>query len=329
MRILVTGGAGFIGTHLCEALLKKGDDVVCLDNLSTGTEDNIARLTADKHFLFVKHDVEWPLTSAVGKVDQIFHLAAIASPWKYLNQKLTTLRTNVFGTFNVLEYARAHKATFLLASTSEVYGDPEQHPQHEDYWGHVNPVGPRACYDEGKRVAESFAVNYAEAYGVGVAIARIFNTFGPRMTLDDGRPVINFIVNAIHHEPLPVHGTGAQTRSFCYIDDMVRALLLLMEKGIAQGPVNLGNPDERSILSIAELVRDAVSPQVTIEHRLLLQDDPARRKPDIAKAKALLGWEPRISFEEGVARTLAWVRNELTQRSNLKTQIHNSNPKAE
>ncbi|OGL77169.1 NAD-dependent dehydratase [Candidatus Uhrbacteria bacterium RIFCSPHIGHO2_12_FULL_54_23] len=319
MRALVTGGAGFIGSHLCEALLVRGDEVVCLDNFITGSEAHIAPLKAHARFRLARHDVVQAFPSSIGEADAVFHLAAIASPWHYLQQKLTTLKTNVFGTVNALEYARAHHAAFLLASTSEVYGDPEQHPQTEAYWGHVNPVGPRACYDEGKRVAEAFAVNYADEFDLNIAIARIFNTFGPRMDFNDGRPIINFIVKAFEGKPLPVHGTGDQTRSFCYVDDLVRGLLVLAEKGAGAGPVNLGNPDERSILSIAELVKHTLNSDVAIEHLPRLQDDPSRRKPDIGKAKQLLGWEPNVSFEEGVERTIAWVRNEI-QKSKIKYQ---------
>ena len=312
MRILVTGGAGFIGAHLCVDLLQQGHEIVCLDNFVTGKKENLAELLRQKKFSLIVHDVCVPLPPEIGKVDLVYHLAAIASPWKYLEQKLVTLKTNIWGTYHALEYCRANKSAFVFSSTSEVYGDPEEHPQKEEYWGHVNPIGPRACYDEGKRVAESMIVNYQETHGVQCAIARIFNTFGPQMAFDDGRPVINFIVKALRSEPLPIHGDGQQTRSFCYVDDMVRGLQLMAEKGMSKGPINIGNPDERTILSIAELVRAKVNPKAAFTHIPRVENDPQRRCPDITKAKTLLGWEPRVSFEEGLMRTIEWV-NKVVQ----------------
>ncbi len=311
MRILVTGGAGFIGAYLCADLLKQGHEVICLDNFVTGKKDNLTELLKQKKFSLITRDVTESFPHEIGKVDLVYHLAAIASPWKYLEQKLVTLKTNIWGTFNALEYCRANGSMIVFSSTSEVYGDPEEHPQKEEYWGHVNPVGPRACYDEGKRAAEAMIVNYQETYGIKAAIARIFNTFGPQMALDDGRPVINFIVKALRNEPLPIHGDGQQTRSFCYVSDIVRGLQLMAEKGVGKGPINIGNPDERTILSIAELVRAKVNPKASFTHIPRVENDPQRRCPDITKAKTILGWEPRVSFEEGLMRTIEWVRRKL------------------
>ena len=319
MRILVTGGAGFIGSHLCKALLKKGHTVVCLDNFVTGRKENVESLLPDPHFQLVTHDVVEAFPD-IGSCDMVFHLAAIASPWKYLERKVTTLKTNAQGTLNALEFSRMQpRAAFILASTSEVYGDPEIHPQREDYWGRVNPVGPRACYDEGKRVAEAYASAYETEYGMRIGIARIFNTFGPGMTQDDGRPIVNFTLKALTNKPIPIYGTGSQTRSFCYIDDLVRGLLLLAEKGIGQGPINLGNPDERSILSIAELIQKKVNPGISIVHTEAVTDDPQRRKPDITKANKLLGWEPKVSFEDGLEQMIEWVSSEM-KKSKSKNQ---------
>ncbi|MFA4872414.1 MAG: GDP-mannose 4,6-dehydratase [Patescibacteria group bacterium] len=308
MRILVTGGAGFIGAHLCKDLLTKGHEVVCLDNFVTGKKENLGDLLKQNNFSLIIHDVCEPLPPVLGKVDLVYHLAAIASPWKYLEQKLFTLKTNIWGTYHALEYCRANGSALIFSSTSEVYGDPEEHPQKEEYWGHVNPIGPRACYDEGKRAAESMITNYQETYGMQCAIARIFNTFGPQMALDDGRPVINFISKALRSEPLPIHGDGLQTRSFCYVSDIMKGLQALAEKGIGKGPINIGNPDERTILSIAELVRAKVNPHAAFTHIPRVENDPQRRCPDITKAKTLLGWEPKVSFEEGVDRTIEWVK---------------------
>jgi len=312
-RAIVTGGAGFIGSHLCEALLARGDDVLCLDNLSTGSEQNIAHLLPNPHFRFIQHDICKPL-DIPEPAHWVLHLASPASPVDYARLPIQTLKVGSLGTHNALGIALRHGARFLLASTSEVYGDPEVHPQTEDYWGHVNPVGPRSCYDEAKRFAEALTVAYARAHSVNTCIVRIFNTFGPRMRLHDGRVVPAFIGQALAGEPFTVFGDGSQTRSFCYISDMVRGLLAALDSA-ESGPVNLGNPAEMTILDFASKIAQVAGVACKLEHRPLPQDDPRQRRPDITRAKKLLGWEPQISLDEGLAQTYLWFAEHSPKRS--------------
>ncbi len=300
-RILVTGGAGFLGSHLCERLLQLGHDVICLDNFFTGRRQNIAHLLDNRAFELVRHDICEPLTL---EVDEVFHLACPASPIHYQKNPVRTIRTCVQGTLNVLDLAREVRARVLIASTSEVYGDPLEHPQLESYWGHVNPIGPRACYDEGKRCAEALAVSYARQYGVGVRIARIFNTYGPRMLENDGRVVSNFIVQCLRGESITIFGNGKQTRSFCYVDDLVEGFLRLMASPEEQ-PVNLGNPGEFTMLELAEKIRKLTNSKSMLVERPLPVDDPVRRRPDISRAIERLDWQPKIALDEGLKRTVA------------------------
>jgi len=305
-RVLVTGGAGFIGSHVCERLLDRGDEVICLDDLSTGRRDNIIHLEESPRFTFMRHDVTLPLYL---KVDQIYNLACPASPPHYQKDPVHTMKTSVLGAMNMLGLGKAVGAKVLQASTSEVYGDPEVHPQPESYRGNVDPTGPRSCYDEGKRAAETLCFDYHRDRGVPVKVARIFNTYGPRMAPDDGRVVSNFIVQALKKEPLTVYGDGSQTRSFCYVDDLVEGLIRLMDSDDAvTGPVNLGNPEELTMGELAETVRDMIGSSSPIEHRPLPQDDPRRRRPDIALAKHYLGWEPRTALADGLKPTVAYFR---------------------
>ncbi|MDX5576951.1 GDP-mannose 4,6-dehydratase [Streptomyces griseus] len=304
-RALVTGGAGFIGSHLCERLLGEGIQVVCIDNLSTGRLENIAELTARRGFSFVEGDVEQPLGTS-GPVDMVFHLASRASPVDYLTAPLETLRAGSVGTEHALEAAQAWGARFILASTSEVYGDPAEHPQRESYWGNVNPVGERSVYDEAKRYAEALTMAYRRSRGLNTAIARIFNTYGPRMRTDDGRIIPNFVKQALAGEPLTVYGSGLQTRTLCYVDDLVDGLLALARSSVA-GPVNLGGTEERTVLQLAtEIARAAGGEPPVIEHRRLPEDDPRRRRPDLTLAGELLGWRPRTALDDGLASTVAW-----------------------
>jgi UDP-glucuronate decarboxylase len=303
-RVLVAGGAGFLGSHLCRALLADGDHVVCLDNFFTGSERNVALLLDNPRFELVRHDVTEPYFS---EVDAIYNLACPASPRHYQSDPVQTTRTSVIGTLNLLDLAHRVGATFLQASTSEVYGDPEVHPQMESYCGRVNPVGPRACYDEGKRCAETLCVGYAQQHGVVAKIARIFNTYGPHMDREDGRVVSNFIVQALAGGPITLYGNGQQTRSFCYVDDLVDALRRLMRAPASvRGPVNLGNPDEISMLQLALLVRELAGSRSPIMHAPAVPDDPARRRPDIGLAAAQLGWSPHTPLEDGLRHTIAW-----------------------
>jgi len=308
MRILVTGGAGFIGSHLCERLIADGHDVICCDNFFTGRKENIAHLLGQPRFELLRHDVTQPL---MVEVDAIYNLACPASPVHYQRNPVKTIKTNVLGALHMLGLAKRVNARILQASTSEVYGDPEVHPQHEGYRGHVNPIGPRSCYDEGKRVAETLMFDYHRQNGVDVRVVRIFNTYGPRMLPDDGRVVSNFIVQALRGEALSVFGEGGQTRSFCYIDDLVNGLVKMMEQEALVGPVNLGNPSELTILELAEQVRAHVGAQVGIVNRPLPDDDPTRRRPDISLARDRLGWEPRVSLEEGLRRTVDYFRTQI------------------
>jgi dTDP-glucose 4,6-dehydratase len=298
---VVTGGAGFLGSHLCEYLLGKGFRVVCVDNLETSSLENLEHLR-DDGFLFRNHDLVEHL-EIDEPVDVVYHLAALASPIDYLRQPLHSLKVGSYGTHNALGLAKFKRARFLLASTSEVYGDPQVHPQPETYWGHVNPIGPRGVYDEAKRYAEALTMAYHGQQGVDTAIVRIFNTYGPRMRPNDGRAVSNFIRQAIAEEPLTVFGDGSQTRSFCYVDDLIRGIVLLAESG-EHLPVNLGNPDERTMLELAEIVKRITGASSEIVYEALPIDDPMQRKPDITRARQLLGWEPEVPLEEGLSRLL-------------------------
>jgi len=306
MRTLITGGAGFIGSHLCERFLSKGHEVVCVDNLITGSRDNIEPFQANPRFAFVEHDVSRPIRID-GPIDRVLHFASPASPVDYLNFPIQTLKVGSLGTHNALGLAKLKKARFLLASTSEVYGDPEQHPQREDYWGHVNPIGPRGCYDESKRFAEAIVMAYHRTHGVDTRIIRIFNTYGPRMRLDDGRVLPNFMGQALRGEPLTVYGDGSQTRSFCFVHDLVEGIDRLLEQEFHE-PVNLGNPDEVTILQFAQEILALSGSASRIAYKPLPQDDPKVRKPDITRARQLLGWEPKVAREEGLRRTLDFFR---------------------
>jgi UDP-glucuronate decarboxylase len=308
-RILVTGGAGFIGSHLCERLLQEGHEVICVDNFYTGTKDNIKHLMNNPYFEIIRHDITFPLYV---EVDEIYHLACPASPVHYQNDPVFTIKTAVHGTINMLGLAKRTKAKIILASTSEVYGDPEVHPQPEEYWGNVNPIGPRACYDEGKRCAETLFFDYHRQHKVKIKIARIFNTYGPRMQINDGRVISNFIVQALRGEDITVYGDGSQTRSFCYIDDMVEGLIRLMNTpDEITGPINLGNPNETPILELAQKIIELTGSNSKIVFKPLPQDDPRRRCPDITKAKIILNWEPKISLEEGLKRTIEYFKLKL------------------
>ncbi|MEA2701186.1 MAG: UDP-glucuronate decarboxylase [Myxococcales bacterium] len=308
-RILVTGGSGFLGSHLCERLLNDGHEVVCLDNFFTGTRTNVEHLLDNHRFELFRHDVTTPLTM---EVDEVYHLACPASPIHYQRNPVRTIRTAVEGTLNLLDLAREAKARIMIASTSEIYGDPVEHPQRETYWGNVNPIGPRACYDEGKRCAEALAVSYATQYGVEVRIARIFNTYGPRMHENDGRVVSNFAVQALRNQPITVYGEGQQTRSFCYATDLIEGFTRLMASSHGVDPVNLGNPRETTVFELAELVRRLAGSTAEIIHAPLPKDDPTRRKPDISRAqKYLNNWAPKVSLEEGLASTVADFRKRL------------------
>src|SRR4051812_14257687 len=308
-RVLVTGGAGFLGSHLCDALLAEGHHVVAVDNLLTGSRGNIAHLKKEARFEFCEQDVCRPFD--VGKVDLIFHLASPASPVDYMQHGVATLATGAFGTFHALDLARKYGAKFLLASTSESYGDPLQHPQTEDYWGNVNPVGPRSVYDEAKRFAEATTMAYQRYYKTETRIARIFNTYGPRMQLNDGRVVPNFMKQALRGEDLTVYGDGSQTRSFCYVTDLIDGLLRLARSEDRDGghyPVNIGNPEEFTVLDCAYLVLHVTGSKSNIVHLPLPVDDPKQRRPDISKARALLGWEPEVDLAEGVRLSLEYFR---------------------
>jgi UDP-glucuronate decarboxylase len=310
MRILVTGGAGFLGSHLCERLLREGHEVICLDNFFTGRRKNIHAYLADPNFELVRHDVVEPLLL---EVDRIYHLACPASPIHYQYNPVKTIKTNVLGTHNMLGLAKRTRARFLLASTSEVYGDPKVHPQTEDYWGNVNPIGIRSCYDEGKRVAETFTMDYHRQNRVDIRIIRIFNTYGPRMLPDDGRVVSNFIVQALKGEDITVYGDGSQTRSFCYVDDLIDGMVRMMGSENFTGPVNLGNPEEFTILALAKKIIAMTGSRSKIAFKPLPSDDPTQRQPDIGLAKQQLGWQPKVTVDEGFKTTIDYFRKELAR----------------
>ncbi len=303
-RVLVTGGAGFLGSHLCERLLEAGHEVLCVDNFFTGRRTHVAHLLDHPGFEMMRHDITFPLYV---EVDRIFNLACPASPVHYQLDPVQTTKVSVHGAINMLGLAKRTKARILQASTSEVYGDPSLHPQPESYWGNVNPIGPRSCYDEGKRCAETLFFDYHRQHGLEIKVARIFNTYGPRMHPNDGRVVSNFVIQALTGQPLTVYGDGNQTRSFCYVDDLVEGLLRLMDSPAAvTGPVNLGNPAEFTILELAELVRELTGSRSPIVFRPLPQDDPLQRRPDITRARELLGWEPKVPLRVGLEKTIAY-----------------------
>lgn len=316
MRILVTGGAGFIGSHLCERLLAEGHDVICLDNFFTGRRVNIINLLDNHHFELIRHDVIEPILL---EVDQIYNLACPASPIHYQYNPVKTVKTSVMGMINMLGLAKRVRARILQASTSEVYGDPLEHPQTEAYWGNVNPIGLRSCYDEGKRIAETLMMDYHRQNRVDTRIARIFNTYGPRMLENDGRVVSNFIVQALRGEDLTLYGAGGQTRSFCYVDDLVEALIRLMNIADEHDPVNLGNPGEFTIKQLAEEVIRTCGSSSGVTYLPLPQDDPQQRKPDISRAQALLGWNPTIPLSEGLEKTVAYFKARVESNEELST----------
>lgn len=308
-RVLVTGGAGFIGSHLCERLIERGYEVLCADNFYTGTRDNIKNLVKNPNFEVIRHDITFPLFV---EVDEIYNLAAPASPVHYQFDPVQTTKTSVIGSINMLGLAKRTKSKILLSSTSEVYGDPAIHPQTEEYWGNVNPIGPRSCYDEGKRCAETLFFDYRRQYDMPIKVARIFNTYGPRMHPNDGRVVSNFIVQALQGKPLTIYGEGSQTRSFCYVDELVDGLMRLMDTEHAvTGPINLGNPGEFTIKQLAELVIEMTGSQSGIKNLPLPQDDPRQRQPDISKAKAALNWAPTTTLREGLKKTIHYFRDHL------------------
>jgi UDP-glucuronate decarboxylase len=317
-RVLVTGGAGFLGSHLCERLVAEGNELVCLDNLFTGRRENVTHLLDDHRFEFVRHDVTEPI---ILEVDEVYHLACPASPVHYQRNPVRTIRTAVEGTLNMLELAREVHARVLIASTSEVYGDPEVHPQQESYWGHVNPIGDRACYDEGKRCAEALAVSYARQYGVEVRIARIFNTYGPRLYENDGRVVSNFILQALRGEPLTIYGEGTQTRSFCYVDDTIDGLARLMASAHGSAPVNIGSPFEFTMLDLAKLVVELTGSRSAIVHEPLPADDPKQRRADATRAKELLGWCPRVGLRDGLLLTINYFRQRLQRAGGMLASV--------
>lgn len=307
MRSIVTGGAGFIGSHLCERLLKEGHDVICVDNLGSGRIENIKHLLKNPKFRFIKHNVIEPLQLIEGKVDWIFHLASRASPKDYQEYPVETALANSVGTNRMIELALDKNAKILFTSTSEAYGEPKEHPQKESYWGNVNPVGIRSCYDESKRFGEALLMAYHREYNVDVKIVRIFNTYGPRMRVDDGRVIPNFITQALKNKPITIYGDGKQTRSFCYVDDMVEGIIRMM-KSNETGPKNLGNPKEFTVLETAMLIKKLTKSKSEIKFLPLPQDDPTKRQPDISKARQLLGWEPKVDFETGLKRTIDYFK---------------------
>ena len=311
MRTLVTGGAGFIGSHLCERLVKDGHDVICLDNFFTGSKKNIAHLRDFANFELIRHDIIQPILL---EVDQIYHLASPASPIHYQYNPVKTIKTNVMGTINMLGLAKRIRARVLLASTSEIYGDPQVHPQPESYWGNVNPIGVRSCYDEGKRVAETLMMDYHRQNGVDIKIIRIFNTYGPRMALNDGRVISNFIIQALKNEPITIYGKGDHTRSFQYVDDLVEGTLRMMNTDNFVGPVNLGNPKEFTIRELADKIIELTGSRSEVVYKPLPDDDPAQRQPLIDLAREKLGWEPKIELEQGLIPTIKYFERELSRQ---------------
>lgn len=311
MRAVITGGSGFLGSHLCDKLIEKGWDVVCMDNLSTGAESNVAHLEANSRFRFSRQDVTYPL-DIDGALDAVLHFASPASPPDYLRLPIETMMVGSAGTRHALDLALRKNARFFLASTSECYGDPEVSPQPETYWGHVNPIGPRGVYDEAKRFSEALTMAYLRKHNVDTRIVRIFNTYGPRMRLNDGRALPNFLYQALVGEPITVYGDGSQTRSFCYVSDLIEGIFRLLESG-EHDPVNIGNPAEITIREFAEKVRDLVGANVPIEYHPLPQDDPKQRCPDISKARRLLNWEPKVNLEEGLKRTYEYFRDRVAE----------------
>jgi dTDP-glucose 4,6-dehydratase len=306
MRILITGGAGFLGSHLCERFIARGDEVLCVDNLSSGSVDNISELISSEGFEFVEHDISLPL-DVTGRIDAVMHFASPASPKDYLDNPLATLRVGSLGTFNTLDIAQRHGARFMVASTSEIYGDPEVHPQPEEYWGNVNPIGPRSVYDEAKRFGEAATAAYRRTYGVDTAIVRFFNTYGPRMRPGDGRVVSNFIVQALRGEPITMYGDGTQTRSFGYVDDTVEGTIRFLDSG-HPGPMNIGSEGEFTLIELAALVLELTGSESPIVFEPIPQDDPTQRRPDLTRARAELGWEPTVALREGLTRTIAYFR---------------------
>ena len=305
-RILVTGGAGFLGSHLCDRLIANGHEVLCVDNFFTGDKSNIEHLAREPRFELLRHDITFPLFV---EVDEIYNLACPASPIHYQHDPVQTTKTSVHGSINMLGLAKRLKAKILQASTSEVYGDPAVHPQTEGYWGHVNPIGPRSCYDEGKRCAETLFFDYHRQHGLEIKVARIFNTYGPRMHPADGRVVSNFIVQALKGEPITLYGDGKQSRSFCYVDDLIDGLVRMMDSAAeVTGPINLGNPQEFSMAELAGQILAATGSKSKLTHAPLPEDDPRQRQPDIGKARQLLGWEPKVPLAEGIERTIAYFR---------------------
>lgn len=309
MNILITGGAGFLGSHLCDALIEKGHDILCVDNFFTGNKSNISHLLINPNFTLIRHDVTFPLYV---EVDQIYNLACPASPIHYQFDPVQTTKTSVHGAINMLGLAKRLKARILQASTSEVYGDPEIHPQTEDYWGRVNPIGIRSCYDEGKRCAETLFFDYWRQHKLEIKVMRIFNTYGPRMHPNDGRVVSNFIVQALNNKPITIYGDGSQTRSFCYVDDLITGMIKLMEshKSIT-GPINMGNPSEFTMIELAELVIKLTSSRSKLKFKPLPEDDPKQRQPNISLAKSKLNWSPKVSLEEGLNKTIIYFKNLL------------------
>jgi len=318
--ILVTGGAGFLGSHLCDRLLEDGHDVICVDNFFTGRKQNVEHLIGHPRFELMRHDVTLPLYL---EVDEVYNLACPASPVHYGHDPIQTTKTSVLGALNMLGLAKRLKCRIFQASTSEVYGDPSQHPQPEGYWGNVNPIGPRACYDEGKRCAETLFFDYHRQHGIEVKVARIFNTYGPRMAPDDGRVVSNFIVHALKGQPITIYGDGAQTRSFCYVDDLIEGFVRLMESPVELiGPVNLGNPAEFTIKELAELVLELTGSKSKLAYLPLPQDDPRQRRPDIALAKDRLGWQPGVALREGLLDTILYFDHLLSSAAIAATAVN-------
>jgi UDP-glucuronate decarboxylase len=310
-KILITGGAGFIGSHLCDYLLKRGHDVLCVDNLFSGSKDNIRHLLGNPYFEFIRHDIIHPFFV---EVDQVYHLACPASPVHYQYNPIKTIKTNVMGTINMLGLAKRVKARILLTSTSEIYGNPKIHPQPETYWGNVNPVGLRSCYDEGKRVAETLMMDYHRQNQVDIRIVRIFNTYGPRMAINDGRVISNFIVQTLKRKDITIYGDGTQTRSFCYVSDLIEGIVRIMETDDFLGPINLGNPTELTILELANKILSITKSQSRVVFQSLPLDDPERRCPDITIAKKVLNWEPEVPLDDGIKKTIEYFREKLKCR---------------